>query len=164
VSTSAVCPLVRPWLTRAKLSAQSVQTFIDNYPTALKQGWKVMPVTQLVRGLDVYRNAPDDVSPIVAPLDVAQAAPSAVPSFSVGLPSSTSAAPLSANSTAGTATSLLSVAIQASASASPRGNGTTSAAQRSGSRSLSPRLSSVSPIVMLIVALPATVAAQLFLS
>jgi hypothetical protein len=51
---------------------------MDNYPTALAQGWKVLPVTSLVPALDVYRNGADDSAAAGAvSLAVAQAAPSA---------------------------------------------------------------------------------------
>jgi hypothetical protein len=131
-----------------QLSAQFVQTFIDNYGTALAQGWnlKVLPVTSLVSALDVCRNgAGDSAAADAVSLAVAQASPSALPSFVIALPSShvasastsvvvsasadstmghtATGAPLSASSSSASTSAFASASASASASAPAKKNG-----------------------------------------
>jgi hypothetical protein len=126
-----------------------VQTFIDNYPTALQQGWKVMPVTELEAGLDVYRNTASNNASVTS-LDVALASPSAVPSFSVAIPSSSlattsSSMPLTVNGHAAVGSGSTSKSGSASTStATGKPNG--------ASRFSVPSFTTLLPLLLLLLA------------
>lgn len=156
-------------LTPSQLSPQTVQVFMENYPTAVKQGWKIVPIAEMVDGDDGnYRNAADDDDPVTS-IDVAATAPIAFPSLSLVLqasaPSSASvsATPSLTSSNATTQATTTSAGATSSTPASPS-NGKPAPAvesQTSTQTNGSSQIAHISPVGMMLVALPIAVAAQL---
>jgi hypothetical protein len=149
---------------------------MDNYPTAVKQGWKILPVSQMVVGVGPYRNAADDDASVTS-IDIAAATPSTFPIFTVSIPaisssttnavSSSSASAAANNATASikasTTSSSSSATLVSTTVESNQATSTFKSQLHNGSRSLRSE-GRVSPFALMFVALPIAVAAELLVS